>query len=126
MGLPDNIKRLRKKKGWSQTTLAEKIGTHLSHINRIETGKYNPSLDVLMKLSEVFGASLDTLVSETMENFKEIKIEDKNLAQRIKLIDSLDPEDRHALIRVIDSMLTKKKILHLISNTDNELIENAI
>ena len=35
--------------------------------------------------------------------------------ERVKLIDSLDTEDRTALIRVIDSMLTKKKILHLIT-----------
>lgn len=34
--------------------------------------------------------------------------------ERVKLIDSLDTEDRTALIRVIDSMLTKKKIMNLI------------
>lgn len=122
MGLPENIKRLRKKRGWSQTVLAEKIGTHLSHINRIETGKYKPSIDVLMKLADALEASLDYLVSETEEDVKEVKIEDKNLAQRIKLIDSLEPDDRQALIRVIDSMLTKKKILRLITN-ENEMIE---
>jgi len=115
MGLADNLKRLRKKQGWSQTQLAKQIGSHLSHVNRIETGKYNPSLDVVQKLASVFDVSIDYLVSDTQEDFKEVRIEDKSLLQRVKLIDSLDKEDKTALIRVIDSMLTKKKILHLIT-----------
>ena len=115
MGLADNLKRLRKKQGWSQTQLAKQIGSHLSHVNRIETGKYNPSLDVVQKLASVFDVSIDYLVSDTEEDFKEVRIEDKSLLQKIKLIDSLDKEDKTALIRVIDSMLTKKKILHLIT-----------
>ena len=35
--------------------------------------------------------------------------------ERVKLIDSLEEDDKTALIRVIDSMLTKKKILNLIT-----------
>jgi transcriptional regulator with XRE-family HTH domain len=115
MGLADNLKRLRKKQGWSQTQLAEQIGSQLSHVNRIETGKYNPSLDVVQKLASVFDVSIDYLVSNTEDDFKEVRIEDKSLLERVKLIDSLDKEDKSALIRVIDSMLTKKKILHLIT-----------
>ncbi len=115
MGLADNLKRLRKKRGWSQTQLAKQIGSHLSHVNRIETGKYNPSLDVVQKLASVFDVSIDYLISDTEEDFKEVRIEDKSLLERVKLIDSLDKEDKTALIRVIDSMLTKKKILHLIT-----------
>jgi transcriptional regulator with XRE-family HTH domain len=115
MSLADNLKRLRKKRGWSQTQLAEQIGSHLSHINRIETGKYNPSLDVVQKLAAVFDVTIDYLVSDTDEDFKEVRIEDKNLMERIKLIDSLEEDDKIALMRVIDSMLTKKKILNLIT-----------
>lgn len=59
--------------------------------------------------------SIDYLVSDTAEDYKEVRIEDKSLLERVKLIDSLDKEDKTALIRVIDSMLTKKKILHLIT-----------
>ncbi len=118
MSLANNLKRLRKKRGWSQTQLAEQIGAHLSHINRIETGKYNPSLDVIQKLATVLEVSIDYLVSDTDEDYKEVRIEDKGLMERIKLIDALDEEDRSALIRVIDSMLTKKKILNLITKEE--------
>ncbi len=119
MALHDNIKRLRKQKGWSQTELAEKIGSHLSHVNRIETGKYKPSVDVLVKIADVFDASLDALVLDNDVDLKEVTVEDKDLAQRVKLIESLEPEDRHALFRVIGSMLTKQKILTLVSEAIN-------
>lgn len=115
MGLAENLKRLRKEKRWSQTQLAEHIGSHLSHINRIETGKYNPSLDVVQKLAKALDVTIDYLVSNTAEDLREVHIEDKSLLERVKLIDSLEEEDKMALMRVIDSMLTKKKILHLIT-----------
>ena len=69
----------------------------------------------MQKLASVFDVTIDYLVSDTDEDFKEVRIEDKSLLERVKLIDSLDKEDKTALIRVIDSMLTKKKILHLIT-----------
>lgn len=100
------------------TQLAEKVGSHLSHINRIETGKYNLSLDVVQKLAKALDVSIDYLVTETEEHFEEVRIEDKGLMDGVKLIDSLDQEDRNALIRVIDSMPTKKKILHLITKEE--------
>ena len=106
----------RKLKKLSQADLAETIGSHKSHINRIETGKYNPSLEVLIKIAKALEVSIDYLVSEE-EDFKEVTIEDKNLVQRVKMIESLDPEDKQALIRIIDSMLTKKKILTLVTHS---------
>lgn len=115
MNLSKNLKKLRKKKGWSQSQLAEQVGSHLSHINRIETGKYNPSLDVVQKLASIFEVSIDYLVSDMDEGYNEVKIENKGLMERMKLIDTLDEEDRSALIRIIDSMLTKKKILSLVT-----------
>jgi hypothetical protein len=55
------------------------------------------------------------LVRGSEEDFKEIRIEDKNMAERIKLLNTMDPEDRKAVIRVIDAMLTKKKILRIVA-----------
>jgi transcriptional regulator with XRE-family HTH domain len=123
MALAANIKRLRKKKGWSQSELAEKIEFSLSHITRIETGKYNPSLTVAMKLAEVFDVSIDQLVNDPDDASKGTTIKDKALAERIKLIDSLDQEDREVLIRMADTMLTKQKILQLLTQQENSLSE---
>ena len=127
MGLAENIRKVRKKKGWSQKELGEMIGSHLSHINRIETGKYKPSLDVLKKIADALDVSLDYLVSDSGEDLQEVKIEDKNMAERIKLLNTMDPEDRKAVIRVIDAMLTKKKILRIVAGeNDTEGIQQQM
>jgi transcriptional regulator with XRE-family HTH domain len=100
------------------------IGSHLTHINRIETGKHNPSLEVLKKIASALEVSIDYLVHGTEDDYKEIKIEDKSMAERIKLLNTLEPEDRKAVIRVIDAMLTKKKILRIVS--DENQTENLV
>lgn len=64
------------------------------------------------------------MLSDTAEDAQEVRIEDKSLLERVKLIDSLEEEDKTALIRVIDSMLTKKRILHLI--TQKTVAANAV
>lgn len=45
------IKELRKSKGLSQEELAEKAETSQNYLSRIECGKENPTLDMLIKLS---------------------------------------------------------------------------
>ena len=66
---------------------------------------------MIQKLANVFDVTIDYFVSDTDEDFMEVRIVDKSLMERVKLIDSLDEEDKTALIRVIDSILTKKKYL---------------
>ncbi|MCL8268760.1 helix-turn-helix domain-containing protein [Leptospira weilii] len=112
----ENIKRLRKQKGWSQADLADKTQSTLSHINKLETGKYLPSVDNLIKIANAFDVSLDYLVSEEVGSYEEVNTDGKSFFQKLKLIDTLDSEDKKALTRIIDSMLTKKKILNLVAN----------
>jgi hypothetical protein len=65
-------------------------------------------LDVVQKLANALDVTIDYLVNDEQGDMKEVRIEDKGLLDRVKMIDSLDEEDKTALIRVIDSMLTKK------------------
>ena len=120
MKLHEKIKALRKKKGVSQQKLAEMIGIHITHVSRLENGHYYPSLDVFKKLIEIMEVSADYLLNDDMDDY-EVKIRDKNLADRIRLVDTLEEDDRKAIIQVVDSMLTKKKMLDLLTN-QKELI----
>lgn len=54
MSLGEKIKRLRKAKGISQETMAEKLGVHPKHISRYENNSSKPSLDMLLKLRDFF------------------------------------------------------------------------
>ncbi len=48
----------RNEKGLSQKQLARKMGTKQSAISRLESGKYNPSISFLQKVSEALGTKL--------------------------------------------------------------------
>jgi hypothetical protein len=41
-------------------------------------------------------------------------IRDKSLADRMRLVDALDEDDRNALIHMIDTMLTKQRMKELV------------
>ena len=60
--------------------------------------------------------SVDYLMSDDDEPVPEIRIQNKPLAERIRLLDSLNEEDQQALMRIIDSILTKKKMMDVLSN----------
>ena len=49
-GIGDRIKRARKRRGLTQEVLAERIDVERNTISMIETGKREPSLDVLVKI----------------------------------------------------------------------------
>ena len=49
------IAECRKEKNLTQEELARRIGTKKSNISRLESGKYNPSLDFIIKVAEAFG-----------------------------------------------------------------------
>ena len=52
------VEKLRMEKGWTQTQLAEIVGTSQSAIHRIEKGGQNISLDLIRKLSDVLGRQI--------------------------------------------------------------------
>ena len=108
--IAENIKTLRKKKNWSQSELAEKIGVHLTHINRIENGKYNPSIEDIIKLSEIFEVSIEEIFNTTGDKKNTIDVlQNTPLYQKIKLIEKLNEKDKNTILNVIDSILAKNK-----------------
>ncbi len=46
------LKQLREKQGWTQETLAKKVGVARVTIARIEIGNRRPSLDLLERLAK--------------------------------------------------------------------------
>jgi len=69
----ENIKFLRKKFGYTQETFAETIGIKRSLVGAYEEGRADPRLNNLLRMSEVFNVSVDTLICK---NVAEINDED--------------------------------------------------
>ena len=59
-----NVQRLRKGRNWSQEDLALESGLHRTYISGIERGARNPTVLVLMELSDALEVSPDRLLKE--------------------------------------------------------------
>lgn len=66
-----NITYLRKKMGLSQLELAEKIQYTNKNISKWEKAETTPSVFTLKRLAEIFGVSVDQLVSTLIEETEE-------------------------------------------------------
>ncbi len=56
--IQEEIIKLRNEMGLNQQQLADLIGTKQSAISRLESGNYNPSVQLLIKLAKAFNKEL--------------------------------------------------------------------
>ena len=53
------LRVLRAEKEWSQADLADAVGVTRQCINAVETGKYEPGLDLAFKIARIFGKNVE-------------------------------------------------------------------
>lgn len=58
----EQFRRVRKEQGMTQENLAELVGTKKSNISRLESGKYNPSLEFMVKVAGGLGKKIQIKV----------------------------------------------------------------
>ena len=63
--LSRQIESLRRKMGWSQAELAQRLHISPSAVGMYEQGRREPSIDVLVALSKEFDVTIDYLVTGT-------------------------------------------------------------
>ena len=61
----NRLKQLREERNWTQAQLADKLNCAMSSIAMYENESRKPSLEVLVKLSEIFNCSIDYLLGKT-------------------------------------------------------------
>ncbi len=62
MNFAQNLKQLRLEQKLSQRELAEKVGVTQQCVSEWEKGKIDPTLTYVVKLSKIFGVTIDALV----------------------------------------------------------------
>ena len=60
--LVQQLKETRREIGMTQQELAELAGTKKSNISRLESGRYNPSLDFLIKIADGLGKQIEITI----------------------------------------------------------------
>lgn len=63
----DKLIRLRKKNGWSQEELAEKLNVSRQAVSKWESAQTVPELEKLLQLSALFGVTTDYLLKDELE-----------------------------------------------------------
>ena len=64
----ENLTELRKLHNMSQEELAEKIGVSRQTLSKYETGESLPDIEKCRLLADVFGVSIDDLISYSRDN----------------------------------------------------------
>ena len=67
MILADKIVSLRKKAGWSQEDLAEKLGVTRQSVSKWEGAQSVPDMDKVVMMSRLFGVTTDYLLKDELE-----------------------------------------------------------
>lgn len=100
-----NINRLRELKGFSQKEVAAAMGIPQSQYSRIENGKGEPSISTLEKLA----VALDVSITEFFKNGIDAEV-NLPLLEKIRLLDTLDKDERKAIETFIDIAISRKNL----------------
>ena len=71
MILAEKIMNLRKKMGWSQEELAEKLGVSRQSVSKWESAQSLPDMDKIVKMSSVFSVSTDYLLKDELTDLED-------------------------------------------------------
>lgn len=103
----NRIKFLRENLKLSQEELAEKLNLSKGIISLYEQEKRKPSLEILIKLSEIFNVSIDYIIGRTDLKNESIPIA-ASTKDNIDLSD-VSNEDKEAIMRIIEIAKNKGK-----------------
>jgi len=90
MILADKIIRLRKKNGWSQEELAEKMQVSRQAVSKWESAQTVPDLEKILMLGSLFGVTTDYLLKDEIETEEFTDENDNPSVRRITLAQAND------------------------------------
>ena len=100
-----NIQRLRELKGFSQKEVAAAMSIPQGQYSRVENGRVEPSISTLEKLA----IALDVSITEFFKNGTDMEV-NLPLLEKIRLLDTLDKDERKAIETVIDIAINRKNL----------------
>lgn len=76
MKFADNLRSMRKSRGWTQVDLGIKTGINPKTLSSYEGGRTEPSLGEVVKLCDAFGCSISHLTGTKERDPGDISVED--------------------------------------------------
>lgn len=118
MDIATQIKRIRKEKGFSQQEVADKLSMNRVQYNRIETGKSDPTMNILLRIAGV----LEIQVIDFFEGHSdsvEIHTVNEPLLQKVRLLEELDELQKNSICNLIDTAIANKRMKEALNNAIN-------
>ena len=113
MTLGQRIQELRKKANLSQSELATKIDVSYPQMSRYEIKEVQPPADVLKRLADVFGVSIDYIVNGSSGQKAQESLGDAELLSQFREVEQMNDDDRGTIKKLIDAFITKRKVQKL-------------
>ena len=83
MKFGDKLIELRKKKGYSQEELAEKLGVSRQSVSKWESNNTYPETDKIIQIANIFDCSMDDLINDQITDVESTLRKNKNSAMNI-------------------------------------------
>ncbi|RED56004.1 DNA-binding XRE family transcriptional regulator [Cohnella lupini] len=80
MEFGEKLKSERTKRGWSQEELAEKLFVSRQSVSKWENSQNYPSIEIIIKISDLFGVTIDELLRSDEGLTKKVIQDGKQLA----------------------------------------------
>lgn len=111
MSIGENLKRLRRDKGWTQSELANACGIRLGQISKIERNETDPKLSTIYALMKALDCTPNALLSD----FNQTSL-DAIMAIALERVQKLPDSDKEVLLAVIDNYCIANSLQHLVEH----------
>jgi transcriptional regulator with XRE-family HTH domain len=115
MHLGERIKNIRALKKLSQKEVALKLEMDQSQYSKIENGKTDPYFSTIEKIATALNVQLNDFL-ESDNIYKDINSYDKDIIEKLQLIDLLEDNEKKSIFTLIDSLISKKRLRDSMNN----------
>ncbi len=85
--------------------MGQRIGVSKSQVNRYENKGIQPPADILSKIADLFGTSVDFLINGQSEEKAKATLKNAELLKQFKQMEDLPEEDRMTVIKFLGAYL---------------------
>ncbi len=108
----EKLKMARKKLGWSQDKLGNKVGIHGRHVGKYENNKAMPNAETIIRIAKALTISIDYLLLDDLDEnaTPTIILRDSDLIRKFEAVEKMNEDDKHVIISLIDAYIKKQQI----------------
>ena len=104
----ERLKAIRKRRGFTQVELAERLGIHPSLISQYECGYLRLHGALLIRLAQVLQTTPDEILgAHATAAADDLPVLDRRFLRRLKRVDKLSRHQQRLLLGTIDAFLSK-------------------